>query len=71
MHGTCIFLVTMETKLEEWNIALIAIGVTAYIIGMCVATVLGTSLFLRANSLSGGLPLYYVCKLSGSMYKYS
>ena len=57
VHGICMFPVTTETKLEAWNIALIAIGVTAYIIGMCVATVLGTLLFLRANSRSGGLYL--------------
>ena len=55
VHVTCIFPVTMETKLEDWNIALIVIGVTVYIIGVCVATVLGTLLFLRASSCSGGL----------------
>ena len=52
------FPVTTETKLEAWNIALIVIGVTAYIIGVCVATVLGTLLFLRASTRGGGLYLY-------------
>ena len=58
IHGICTFPVTTETKLEDWNIALIVIGVTAYIIGVCVATVLGTSLFLRASTHCGGLYLY-------------
>ena len=57
VHGICMFPVTTETKLEDWNIALITIGVTAYIIGVCVATVLGTLLCLRASSFSGGLYL--------------
>ena len=53
--------VAAETRLEEWNIALIGIGVIIYVIGICIAAILGTVLCLKANNLSG---MYIQCRFS-------
>ena len=49
-----------EGVLAVWNIPLIGIGVVAYIIGVIIAVILGTLLFLRASNTVGRK---YTCTL--------
>ena len=49
----CSVPVCAEVELVDWIIALIVIGVIAYITGVCIAVILGTLLFLRAKKPDG------------------
>ena len=46
--------------LETSDIIFIAIGVTGYIVGMCIASVLGPLLLVRAKYRGGGLYIIHV-----------
>ena len=52
-HSYTHSLVATEDFLQDWNIALIVIGVVAFVIGDAIAAGLGVSLALRSVNLKG------------------